>query len=227
MVGRRTGGKSSYRANTFQVTERLWAGTFNPAAGSSFVFSYIQFTLAGISGAFSTVSTSQGFKNLCTMYQYYKVKGLKVTFRPQCTANTVYYNPDLATPAAVQLSIPQLLTFTDPGSIMKEGGDVEATINDWMKHPRVKFHRGDRTVSAFLRPHVWSFSRLNADTSGYANTNLDLGCKWQVTTTDGTTLNTMNWGWVAFASNIGGSDFNVQAWDVYVTAYVAFKDRNL
>lgn len=213
------------KSGLYQVTERVYAGCFNPGSATTFVQGYVQFKLSGLAGTFSAVATSTAFQDFCTLFQYYKLAGLKVEFIPQCNTNNTIYNDNIAVLAVQQYNIPQLLTYTDPGSVMKAGGGQETTLQGYMLHNRVKIHAGNRRVKVFVKPHLWMISQINAEANFDVNTNADMGTKWQLTTTDGNTLNNMTWGWVAFASNCGGSDMNVQAWDVYVTAYVKFKER--
>lgn len=184
--------------------QRTWrASTWTPGtATTSDFWRVFSVTLGGCPSA----------SEFTSLFDKYKINGLKVTFRPRYDSFAGNDTTDVTAPGVTNQGGNDFHIIVDPhNETVPSGTYTNVTLNSFLENGKVRSYRGNRPFSIYCKPAV------GMDLQGIASAVR--GPSWISTTQTGVT----HYGFQAFITDPGMTGNFSQAYDLFYTIYLQLK----
>lgn len=188
-----------------QMSRTFWKETWTPSTvATSNFWKYYTFLMADL----------PSFSDMTNVFDRFKINGIKVTFRPRYDGFAGNDTVDTTLPGVTNQGMCRLHIINDPASnVTPSGVYTSANMNAFLENGSVRSYSGSRPISIYFKPTV------NVTTGGVA-AGRRVRAGW-LQSTAGTSIE--HNGFHVYAQDVNFTGVFNQAWDVFVTYYMAFK----
>lgn len=160
-----------------------------------------------------TFTTVPNYTELQTLFDQYKINGIKYTFRPRYDSFAGNDTVDTTLPGVTNQGGCNVHVINDPYSVIVPGGTyTSGTLNNFLEQGSARTYQGIKPFSVYFKPSV--STTISSDASARR-----IRAPWLLTSSAG--LNHAGFHVFAQDPNLTGN-FG-QAFDIFVTVYMSFK----
>lgn len=194
------------RNQYMQLTRTIYQGNWAPNTA----------TTAGFWRVFAPTFADMGASanDFGSLFDSYRIKAIKVTFRPRFDNFAGNDTVDTTLPGVTNQAGTRLAVIVDPHTTTAATGTYSATnFNTFIENGKVRFYEGNRPVNIYWRPKV-------EQTAGGLNAARRISAPWLQTST----TNISHWGFHVFAHDNAFSGTFGNSFDIFYTYYLQLKN---
>lgn len=207
--------------NKSLIVKRMVSGTTPLTFSTTATTNFWKYNTVSLDSGFLNYSSGTALVNLTNLAEYqalfdqYKLNGYKLTFRPKFF--NYNYNQINPTTGTTTTNIPYFCIVKDPMStITPVGGWSQSTLNTLLEQGG-KIIRADRTVSIYIKPKI--VEQYGGGANRYISPRFT-----DLTTVAGVATQHRGFHLFYFNGTWDTASVASNAWDVYITYYLSFKN---